>query len=152
MVVTEIPMDDLVPHREPMSLIERLLEAGDKVSVGEVRIDAMSRFLEDGVVPAYVGIEYMAQTVAAHGGFHTRAAGKPIEPGFLLGAPRFQSHCDAFTIGMVLHVRVEEVWGESELHRFKCTIHDAATGDLLQDADLNVFRPRNVGAFLKGDV
>ena len=40
----------------------------------------------DGRVPAYVGLEYMAQCIAAHGGLVARALGRAPSPGLLVGA------------------------------------------------------------------
>ena len=54
-----------VPHREPMILIDRITLLKDDYLESEVTIREDSMFLRDGAVPAWVGVEYMAQTCAA---------------------------------------------------------------------------------------
>ena len=52
----------------------------------ELVVPEAGLFVEDGQVPAWVGIEYMAQAIAAWAGCRARAAGKPPQLGFLLGS------------------------------------------------------------------
>ena len=141
------PLDQLLPHRQPMILLTRMVGAGTTIGVCEVEIGPETLFCEGEGVAAYVGIEYMAQAVAAYSGYQRRCQGLPIEVGFLLGAPKFTSHCRAFLPGQTLRVEVAHVWGESQLACFECTITDAQTGALLQQAQLCVFKPENLLAF-----
>ena len=143
------PLTELMPHRPPMLLLDRLVAAGETHAACEVGLRADGPFCGAAGVPAYVGIEYMAQTVAAFSGWQRRCAGQPIEIGFLLGTPQFQSFCDGFRIGQTLRVEVTHVWGGDQLARFSCTISDAQTGALLQQADLSVFKPTDLRAALE---
>ena len=143
------PLTDLLPHRPPMLLLDRMVAAGETHAVCEVLIRADGPFCEAAGVPAYVGIDYMAQTVAAYSGWQRRSAGQPIEIGFLLGTPQFQSFCDWFRLGQTLRVEVTHTWGDDQLARFGCTISDAQTGALLQQADLSVFKPTDLRAALE---
>lgn len=143
------PMIELLRHRAPMLLLDRLVEAGKNHAVCEVVIRADGPFCGDTGVPVYVGIEYMAQTVAAYSGWQRSCTGHPIEIGFLLGTPQFQSFCDEFRVGQTLRVKVTHVWGDDQLVRFGCTISDAHTGALLQQADLSVFKPTDLRAALE---
>ena len=138
------PLTELMPHRPPMLLLDRMVAAGETHAVCEVELRADGPFGGAEGVPAYVGIEYMAQTVAAFSGWQRRCAGQPIEIGFLLGTREFQSFCDGFQVGQTLRVEVTHVWGGDQLARFNCTISDAQTGALLQQADLSVFKPTDL--------
>lgn len=142
-------LTELMPHRPPMLLLDRMVEAGETHAVCEVVIRADGPFCGDAGVPAYVGIEFMAQTVAAYSGWQRRRAGHPIEIGFLLGTPQFQSFCDSFCVGQTLHVEVTHVWGADQLARFAGVIKDAQTGVRLQQADLSVFQPSDLRAALE---
>jgi predicted hotdog family 3-hydroxylacyl-ACP dehydratase len=142
------PMEKILPHKPPMILIDRMVEARDTESMCEVTIGLQTLFLETSGVPSFVGIEYMAQAIAAHGGYKSYRAGKPIEVGFLLGTPRFQSYCRCFDVGQTLRIQVAHVWGEHEFMRFHCTIKHASTGELLQQAELNVFKPKNLQSYV----
>jgi predicted hotdog family 3-hydroxylacyl-ACP dehydratase len=142
------PIEQLLPHRPPMILINRMVDATEMGSICEVTIGPQTLFLERAGVPAFVGLEYMAQAVAAYGGYKSYRAGEPVGVGFLLGTPQLTIHCQFFALGQTLKVEVTHVWGHNELMQFHCTIHDALTGKFLQQADLNVFKPKDLQSFL----
>ena len=142
-------LEHLLPHRAPMILIDRLLEASEQGATCEVTITARSLFLEAAGVPAFVGIEYMAQSIAAYGGYHSYQAGEPIGVGLLLGTRHLTSSCPFFALDQRLHIQVTHVWGKHELLRFQSTITCASTGTLLQQAELNVFKPQTVSSYLE---
>jgi predicted hotdog family 3-hydroxylacyl-ACP dehydratase len=144
------PIEQLLPHRPPMILIDRMIDATDTGSRCDVTIESQTLFLEPGGVPAFVGLEYMAQAVAAYGGYRSYLAGKPIAIGFLLGTPQLKSYCQFFDCGQTLQIQVTHVWGDHELMQFHCTIQDASTGKLLQQAELNVFKPNDLQSYLQG--
>jgi predicted hotdog family 3-hydroxylacyl-ACP dehydratase len=141
--------DEVVPHKPPMSLLGRVIAHDADSTVCEVRIDADTLFLEEGRVESWVGLEYMAQAVAAHAGMVSRSRGEPPEIGFWLGTRLADFFTDGYPLGQTLHVTVRHVWGEGELFSFDCSIADAADGRSLAAAQLNVFRPADVDAILK---
>ena len=63
------PIEQLVPHKPPMILIDRMIETTDTACTCEVTITPQTLFIESAGVPAFVGLEYMAQAVAAYGGY-----------------------------------------------------------------------------------
>lgn len=144
------PMESMLPHRRPMILLDRMVEAGDNGATCEVNIRPGIPFADEEGVPAHVGLEYMAQAIGALSGFHRWKAGLPIEVGFLIGAPKFHSSCATFRLGQTLRVEAVRVWGENQLARCECAVKDAATGEVLQQSSLSVFLPENLETFLKG--
>ena len=56
-------------------------------------------FFDGGGVPAYVGLEWMAQACGAHVGALARDAGIPVRVGFLLGTREFTIHAPRFRLG-----------------------------------------------------
>ena len=132
-----------------MILLDRLLTSVDTESTCEVTIGPWSLFLEPSGIPSYVGIEYMAQAIAAHGGYKSYQAGEPIELGFLLGTSRWHSWCRFFEIGQTLHIYVRHIWGDHQFMRFYCTITDALTMTLLQEGDVNVLKPKEALSYLQ---
>lgn len=144
------PIEQLVPHKPPMILIDRMIEATDTACTCEVTITPQTLFIEPAGVPAFVGLEYMAQAVAAYAGYKVYLAGQSIGHGFLLGTPQFKTDCQFFHCGQTLQIRVTHVWGDHELMQFQCTIYDALTGALLQQAELTVFTPQDVASYLHG--
>ena len=80
------PIEALVPHKPPMLLLDRVLSYSTDYVSCEVEIRVDSPFVRDGVVPAIVGLEYMAQCVAAFAGLSARHKGEAPRIGFLLGS------------------------------------------------------------------
>ena len=72
MTTTYPPIVELVPHRPPMLLLDRVLSYDGECVVCETVLEHDSPFVEQGHVPALVGIEYMAQTIAAGAGLSAR--------------------------------------------------------------------------------
>jgi len=152
----------LVPHSGAMSLLTRLLSADAENLCAEVVITRDSMFCVDGAVGAWVGVEYMAQAVAAHAGFVAGLRGERPKVGFLLGTRRYACALPAFVAGSVLHVHVQRaLQGENGLGAFECRIVDGSSGgDGNVDADgadgaelatatITVFQPANVEEFLQ---
>jgi len=146
--LSPIPMERLLPHRRPMILLDTLVEVEADGCVCETVIRADFPFLEAQGAPACVGVELMAQATAALGGYRAMQSGEPVQPGFLLGVPRFKTLCDGFELGRVLRIEAKEDWGQPPMLRFSCAVRDGADGALLQQAALSVFRPDDLGAYL----
>ncbi len=143
------PLEQLLPHRSPMILIDRLIAVNGQEGICEVTVSPHSMFLEASGIPAFVGVEYMAQSIAAYGGYQAYLAHEPIAVGLLLGTRRLELYCQFFELGQTLRIHVAQVWGKHELMRFRCSITSAAAGALLQQAELNVFRPKALQAYLE---
>jgi predicted hotdog family 3-hydroxylacyl-ACP dehydratase len=77
-------VEELVPHSGRMVLLNRVIEFDEDAMVAEVIVRDDGLFGDGNMVPAWLGIEYMAQTIAVLGGMKRRLAGKPLNPGFLL--------------------------------------------------------------------
>lgn len=135
------PIEDLIRHRGPMLLIDRLVEVSDLHAVGEVRIGERASFYRPGHgVPAYVGLEYMAQTVAAYDGAHRVATGI----GFLLGTRRYAATRDYFRPGELLSIRADMAFSDNGMASFECRISIGGV-DCVTTA-LSVYRPEDGGA------
>ena len=145
---TEYDIDDLVPHSGSMCLLDRVVDYGEDWLHAEVGISPESLFAEERGVPAWVGIEYMAQAIAAYGGLLERAKGNEPKIGFLLGSRNYACDADYFTIGLTLSIKVtRELIAENGLNVFACELD--AKG-LHAQAVVNVFQPDDVDRFLDG--
>lgn len=71
----EFSVAQLVPHSGKMSLLDNIVEYGDDWLSAEVCITADSMFADEKGVPGWVGLEYMAQAVAAYAGLQERLNG-----------------------------------------------------------------------------
>jgi predicted hotdog family 3-hydroxylacyl-ACP dehydratase len=126
-----------------MVLLSRVLHHEEDHTVCAVDIDEQTMFRDPaGNVAAWLGIEYMAQCIAAHGGLVGRGSGKPPQLGFLIGARRIDFHAPGFHPGQTLEVTARRVWGGAEgLVSFDCTLVDASTRAVLAEGRLNCFTP-----------
>ncbi len=141
---------DVVPHQSPMSLLDTLESYSDNTLVSSLTIKEDSLFYEELGVPAWVGLEYMGQTIAAYGGVKARNEGRPVKIGFLVSNRRYESPQSHFKLGSKLKVFVEEVINNpSGLSVFNCSI---TWSDFIIQANLNVFLPNKVEEFLEGGV
>jgi predicted hotdog family 3-hydroxylacyl-ACP dehydratase len=145
----------LVPHAGPMVLLDRVVSFENENLCAEVTIRTDSMFCGDDGVGAWVGIEYMAQAIAAHAGYEQQLHGEPIKIGFLLGSRRYESSCATFKIGTVLQVHVHRVLlSENGLGSYECRIDSVIDqqNSVLATATVTVFQPANVSGFLKGNL
>jgi predicted hotdog family 3-hydroxylacyl-ACP dehydratase len=144
------PILELVPHSGPMSLLDRVIAVeGEKLSA-EVVVPADGLFSHDGGVGAWVGIEYMAQAIAAWAGWQSRQLGEPPRIGLLLGTRRYRCSVARFAAGQRLQVDIERGYqADNGLGQFECRIH--ADGVELASATLTVFGPEDPSAFLNGE-
>jgi predicted hotdog family 3-hydroxylacyl-ACP dehydratase len=140
----------LVPHEGAMLLLDRVLEAGPESLCAEVAIRPDSLFCDGAGVGSWVGVEYMAQAIAAYAGHTAWLRGEPVKVGLLLGARRYQCSRPLFEVGSVLRVHVERaLQGENGLGAFECRIEDAVSGAGAAVATITVFQPDDVDIFLQ---
>lgn len=144
----------LVPHAGPMCLLDRVVAADAETLTAEVEIHEGSLFYSPAAqgVGSWVGIEYMAQAVAAHAGWLARRDGGQVKAGFLLGSRRYSTGSPLFANGQLLQVKVKmEMRGDNGLGAYACSIADTGNpGQDLASATLTVFQPDDVNEFLRG--
>jgi predicted hotdog family 3-hydroxylacyl-ACP dehydratase len=116
--MTAVPwsLDQLLPHAGPMVLLDEVLAIGDETvrAVATVRRDGLFAGLHEPGVPACVGMEYLAQAIAAWSGFHERARDRPVRPGYLVGARSFHSSAGTIPYGVVLTIEAERLMEDGE--------------------------------------
>ena len=94
---------DLLPHAGPAVLLDEIVHDEENWTHVRVHIDTTHPWFESGHgVPAWVGIEMMAQVVAVHAGLVGRQAGRGPREGMLLGTRRFESKVAWFEDGDTL--------------------------------------------------
>ena len=139
MTTTYPPIVELVPHRPPMLLLDRVLAYDGEVVTCETVLRPDSPFAEQGHVPAIVGIEYMAQAIAAGAGLRARDNGAASgRMGFLLGCRSLTISVEHFDVGDRLMVEARRTWGENELGNFACKVQRGE--DVLVEGALTVYQ------------
>lgn len=139
-------VDELVPHSASMSLLDEIIGFDEESLQASLIIRDDSTFVEKQGVPSWVGLEYMAQAIAAYAGAQAKNKGEPVKIGFLLGTRKYNCSEPFFTVGQKLMIHVnKEIDNVNGLSVFLCTI----TSDrLLVEASVNVFQPDNAMEFL----
>ncbi|PWB37270.1 3-hydroxylacyl-ACP dehydratase [Pseudomonas sp. NDM] len=142
------PLAELLPHAGDMILIDAIERFDDEQIFTRLTVKPDGLFnLPDGSLPAWVGVELMAQSVAAFAGCHARQKGNPVELGFLLGTRKFECNVEAFAPGSELTVHgIRSLEDDNGMGVFECHIH----GDGIHaSARLNVFRPPEAKQYLQ---
>ena len=148
--MTSWPITSLIPHDPPMALLDELVDHEGSRSACRVTIRPDSIFAGERGVPSYVTLEYMAQAIAAHGGFLARTDGAPVQKGFLLGTPRLSTFRPFLAPGTVLRVEVEQVWGDDALLHFACRVIDEDTQEIVAESGVRVLKPKEPDALIDG--
>ncbi len=138
--ISDIPVRELLPHDPPMVLLDRATAYDESTLLAEVDVRKDSLFCGDDGIPGWVGIEYMAQAVAAHAGYQGRLEGQTPEIGYLLGTRSYECTVPAFPLGETLHVRIESLYVEMGLGAFACRID---MGETVATATINVYQPED---------
>ena len=140
-------IESVVPHRGAMRLVDRVVAVDADSVEAEAEVRADEPIMEVEGVPAWVGIEYMAQTIAAWAGCRARARGAEPQLGFLLGTRRYECSVSHFPIGSRLRIEARcEMLGANGLAQFACRI--LRDGRELAAANVSVFEPPDAQAFL----
>lgn len=142
-------IETVIPHRGTLLLLNQVLEYDDEAITVALEVPLDGPFHDDGGVPAYIGLEYMAQAVACWAGCQARARGLPPPLGFLLGSRRYVCAVSRFAGGTRLRVEARrELMGDNGLGVFACRI--LAGKHELAAAHVSVYEPEDAQAYLAG--
>ncbi|MBV6824381.1 hotdog family protein [Pseudomonas sp. PD9R] len=141
------PLAELLPHAGDMILIDEILAFDDEQIYTRLTVKSAGLFNRaDGSLPAWVGIELMAQSVAAYAGCRARQRGDAVELGFLLGSRKFECNVEHFPAGTELTIHgLRSLEDDNGMGVFECHIN--APG-IHATARLNVYRPPQAAQYL----
>ncbi len=147
--MTQAPIEELLPHRGTMLLLDRVLEFSAERICAQCTPRRDAWYADShGNMPAWIGIELMAQAIAAHVGLLKRSEGKPVTPGILLGTRRFEAQRPAFAAGAILRISAAVSFrDESGLAAYDCKIE--ADNTALARASLKVLEPEDFQSLLR---
>jgi predicted hotdog family 3-hydroxylacyl-ACP dehydratase len=144
------PIEVVLPHDHPMILIDKLISYSEITACSLVSIHPKANFYnaQRHSVPSYVGLEYMAQTIAAYANAIKLECGGSVALGFLVSARTYKAKVSEFKVGAELLTSVERLFKEENgLSVFECSI--SQNNELLVEAKINVFEPEDPEQFLK---
>lgn len=146
-MIAEYSVQELVPHSGKMSLLDNIIGYGKDWLEAEVNIREDSMFADAQGVPAWIGLEYMAQTIGAYSGLQERQNNMPPKLGFLVGTRKYLCTAEYFSFGQRLRLKVQrELQADNGLSVFSCSLEGQA---ISASASLNVFQPEDADQFLQ---
>lgn len=135
------PIAELLPHAGPAVLLDAVLEQDPDGLRARLRITSQHPYFEPGRgVPAWVGIELMAQAIAAHAGLFARRSQNPPKKGMLLGTRRYEARVSHFAEGSELEVEARREFGEDEGGVAACLCRITSGGRELATATLIIMQ------------
>jgi len=132
-------IENYLPHRPPVILLDKILLLNHEMAISEVHISKKSEFFQEKGVPAWFGVEYMAQTVALYAGKIDYDTGGKAVIGFLLGARKYNSYVGYFREGQILRVEVMPLLIEEPISNFFCKIISGS--DLVAESKITAYKP-----------
>ena len=148
--MSKYAIEQVVPHDHPMILVEQLLDYSSSSASCSIEIKPDSNFYnhDKSSVPAYVGLEYLAQSIAAYANALKLEEGGEVSLGFLVSARNFKTKVSEFTLGMQLVTSVTKLFKEDNgLSVFDCSIQCGQ--EILVEAKINVYEPEDPSLYLK---
>lgn len=139
---------ELLPHTGDKVLLDSILDchADGLVALATVKPDSV--YLKNGVEPGWMGLEYMAQAVAAYAGIRARNANGEPKVGMLIGTRRYTISKPGFVPGMELVIETRVLLeDENGLSVFQCSLRHS--DEVLAEANLNVYQPDDIQQYLE---
>ncbi|MEE9345153.1 MAG: 3-hydroxylacyl-ACP dehydratase [Methylococcales bacterium] len=146
---------DLMPQSGSMVLIDAVTRIDDHSISTQLEVRDDQLFSQaNNTVPAWLGIEYMAQTIAAFSGYHCLVRSEPIRLGFLLGTRLFESHHASYPCGTLLTVHATKIIeSANDMCVFDSSIEindtNGSNSTLVASAKINLLLPKDLNAFLE---
>lgn len=143
----------LVPHARGMCLLTQLIAAGDDSAIAEALARRDDLFAESDGIPAWVGVEWLAQTVAAWAGFRARASGEAPAPGLLLGAKRYKARVPVFAFDQRVRISVSiDFVADNGVTQVNGELHAVGEdGPPLAQGSLTLYRPASMPGGKRSD-
>ncbi|WP_339896815.1 hypothetical protein [uncultured Gilvimarinus sp.] len=137
-----------IPHQPPIRLVDTLVKNSPLEVEVSARINSDNMFYDAarGGVPAWTGIEYMAQAAAVWVGLEDAQAGRPVEPAFLISSRQYTAHQPLFALNDTLRISVHVDLIDGPLVAFTGRIY--RDSELIAEAIFTAYRPDNVAAYM----
>ena len=136
-------LDELLPHRPPMTMLAQALsvdEPGVATAVVDASPGSVFHVPEMGGVPACAALEYMAQTMALAVGAEWRRKGEAPKVGFVLGTRRMEVKVDVFESTKRYVARAQCCYADEEFASFDCSVAGPG-GETVAEARLTAYQP-----------
>ena len=139
----DIDATTLLPHRDPMLLVQGILEVDlEKAYIKAAAMCTTKDLLYDealqGVAPA-ASVEIMAQAIGLHSGYSDMKHGiTPAHMGKLLSIKQYRCYTKALPVDIPFEVEAQGILHTPPVGVFSCNIR--MQGELLAEAEITVYR------------
>lgn len=142
----------LIPHREPMILLDELLDWSPGWSRCGLTVREDARFVDAGRLETPLLIEHMAQAVAVCLGYEAFRGGRGVRVGLIVGCRTFESFAPAAHVGEELIVSAQQRGANRAVSCFECSVEGTGERDgfLLARADLTLYHGDTINQELRG--
>ena len=139
----DIAPTELIPHREPMLFVDKLLEADMEHGriLATVTCDTTHLLYNAGLqgISPSAAIEIMAQGIGLYSGYADVLKNLPkASMGKLLSIKRYQTHVNALPINTPILIEAREIMNTPPIGVFECRLSTKHT--LLAEAEITVLR------------
>lgn len=114
------PVGQLMPHGEPMILLDQLQSWSPGHAECSLQVRAGSPFVDEEGLPTAFTLEHMAQTVAVCLGYEAYRGGEGARVGMIVSCRSFEAHVDRVAIGDELAITVGLLQGNASTSHFEC--------------------------------
>jgi|TARA_B110000503_G_scaffold44630_1_gene72881 predicted hotdog family 3-hydroxylacyl-ACP dehydratase len=140
--MVEYELNDFVKHSGSMLLIDNFLSYDNQGIVVDVTITEKSLFFKNGYVPAWIGLEYAAQAVAAWAGLQAKRKKHKTKIGLLISCHRYECTRSNFVLGEKLTITTKEEFRDRKMGSYYCVIKDKNQIEIVT-VTINAFLPDN---------
>ena len=123
--LSDLTLEDLLPHRSPMLLIREVLTADNSHAVTRSVVDSSWPLIKDGAVHPLILIELAAQTAGVCNGLD-RIQTKGLDSsqmGWLVGIKKADFFIDRLPVGSTVIARAENNYCFENLRLVSCELH-----------------------------
>ena len=126
----DLNIEDLLPHRDRMLLIDEILELDDKVAVTHAKVTDQWPFFDGQAVDSLILIELVAQTAGISNSWvRVKKRGKDSEKkGWLVGIKQSRFFVDSLSLNALIITRAEN---QFEYESYRHITGVAKIGDLI---------------------
>jgi predicted hotdog family 3-hydroxylacyl-ACP dehydratase len=148
--MTDFPaIESLIPHRAPMVFLDRVSEFTTTRLVAHY-LPPLGHWCGERGLPSFMGIEIIAQAIAAHNSLHSRQTNANAAPslGVLLGTRRYEATQPFFPLAEEITVVIEEKMQDASGFGAYAGVLFSARQAKLASATVKVFRPADFRAYI----
>jgi 3-oxoacyl-[acyl-carrier-protein] synthase-1 len=145
----QLPIQQLLPLDRPMALLDRSISMTSETFETEVKILPESLFCDGTKVGAWIGMEYMAQTIGVFANAEALLRGEPLKAGFLLGSREYRCKISHFKVGTTLRILAKKlIHDPAGLGVLECSLRAADSPEALVTANLTLFEVADLKQFM----